>query len=194
MCPRLRLLTASYMPPNRNHGLKRFRGSKLYFSCSWQSGTVVAVDQGVERCLHTSLHTALFRRNTELCEQYVTGVNGNKGPISGRSNYVTNEFLCLARPTQATACWVACWSPLCMAVKLDISLLLEAVGAERYTEKLADNGVVTVEQYATLTEERLEEWGIPIYVSESIGKAKALLSSRDDVVQQELLVSGTNLG
>ena len=80
-----------------------------------------------------------------------------------------------------------------MAVKLDISVLLEAVGAEDYTEELANNGVVTIEQFAALTEERLEEWGIYI-IHGAIGKAKALLSSRDDVVQQELLVSGTSLG
>ena len=82
-----------------------------------------------------------------------------------------------------------------MAVKLDISVLLEAVGAERYTEKLANNGVVTIEQCAALTEERLKEWDIPSYssVPSAIRKAKALLSSRDDV-QQELLVSGTSLG
>ena len=82
-----------------------------------------------------------------------------------------------------------------MAVKLDINVLLEAVGAEDYTEELADNGVVTVEQCAALTEERLEEWGISSYseVPDAIRKAKALLSSRD-VVQQELLVSGTSLG
>ena len=78
-----------------------------------------------------------------------------------------------------------------MAVKLDINVLLEAVGAEDYTEELADNGVVTVEQCAALT----EEWGISRYseVPDAIRKAKALLSSRD-VVQQELLVSGTSLG
>ena len=82
-----------------------------------------------------------------------------------------------------------------MAVKLDISVLLEAVGAEDYTEELADNGVVTVEQCAALTEERLEEWGIYAWViDDAIRKAKALLSSRDDVVQQELLVSGTSRG
>ena len=76
---------------------------------------------------------------------------------------------------------------------MDLSVLLEAVGAERYTEKLADNGVVTIEQCATLTEERLWEWGIPSnYTSgvyDAIRKAKALLSSRDDVVQRKLLVS-----
>ena len=83
-----------------------------------------------------------------------------------------------------------------MAVKLDISVLLEAVGAEDYTKKLADNGVVTIEQCAALTEERLKECGIPRYseVRDAIRKAKELLSSRDDVVQQELLVSGTSLG
>ena len=77
-----------------------------------------------------------------------------------------------------------------MAVKLDISVLLEAVRAE----VLADNGVVTIEQCAALTEERLEEWGISSYksVHDAIRKAKELLSSRDDVVQQELLVSGTS--
>ena len=83
-----------------------------------------------------------------------------------------------------------------MAVKLDISVLLEAVGADRYTEKLANNGVVTIEQCAVLTEERLKEWDIPTWPFSSIHgvirKAKALLSSRDDVVQQELLVSGTS--
>ena len=83
-----------------------------------------------------------------------------------------------------------------MAVKLDISVLLEAVGAEIYIEELANNGVVTIERCAALTEERLEEWGISRYsrVPNAICKAKALLSSRDDVVQQELLVSGTSVG
>ena len=87
-----------------------------------------------------------------------------------------------------------------MAVKLDISVLLEAVGAEDYTEKLADNGVVTIEQCTALTGERLKECGIlpttlaHIRVDRAIRKAKELLSSRDDVVQQELLVSGTSLG
>ena len=83
-----------------------------------------------------------------------------------------------------------------MAVKLDISVLLEAVGAEDYTEKLANNGVVTIEQCAALTAKRLKEFGIPSYseVPKAIRKAKALLISRDDVVQQELLVSGTSLG
>ena len=96
-------------------------------------------------------------------------------------------------------------SPSCeiMAVKLDISVLLEAVGAESYTQTLADHGVVTIEQIAALTEERLIEWGIfinymysrrvPIAIQDLIQKAKELLSSRDDVVQQELLVSGTSL-
>ena len=83
----------------------------------------------------------------------------------------------------------------CMAVKLDISVLLEAVGVEWCTERLADNGVVTIEQCAALTEERLKEWDLPRYsLDGAIRKAKALLSSRDDVVQQELLVSGTSLG
>ena len=52
-----------------------------------------------------------------------------------------------------------------MAVKLDISVLLEAVGAEDYAEELANNGVVTIEQCAALTEERLEEWGLPTFPS-----------------------------
>ena len=60
---------------------------------------------------------------------------------------------------------------MCMAVKLDISVLLEAVGAEDYTEELANNGVVTIEQFAALTEERLEEWGIYI-IDDAIRKAK----------------------
>ena len=88
-----------------------------------------------------------------------------------------------------------------MAVKLDISVLLEAVWAERYTEILTNNGVVTIEQFAALTEERLAELGIyssrynPYSgVPEAIRMAKALLSSRDDVVQQKLLVSSTSLG
>ena len=84
-----------------------------------------------------------------------------------------------------------------MAVKLDIGVLLEAVGADRYADELANNGVVTIEQCAALTEERLEECGIPTgpisRIDGVIRKAKALLSSRDDV-QQELLVSGTSLG
>ena len=87
-----------------------------------------------------------------------------------------------------------------MAVELDISVLLEAVGAEHYTKTLANNGVVTIEQCAALTEERLKECGIfsrsyrYSEVRNAIRKAKALLSSRDDVVQQEMLVSGTSLG
>ena len=81
-----------------------------------------------------------------------------------------------------------------MAVKLDISVLLEAVGAEKYTQTLADHGVVTIKQIAILREERLEEWGIPSYSSVllAIQKAKELLSSRNDVVQQELLVRATS--
>ena len=82
-----------------------------------------------------------------------------------------------------------------MAVKLDISVLLEAVGAEEYTEILADNGVVTIEQCAALTEEKLKECGIStgtFVIDRAIGKAKALLGLRDDVVRQELLVSGTS--
>ena len=88
-----------------------------------------------------------------------------------------------------------------MAVKFDISVLLEAVGAEEYTKKLANIGVVTIEQCAVLTEGRLKEWGIstgPLgSIHGAIRKAKALLSSRRasrDVFQQELLVSGTSLG
>ena len=94
-------------------------------------------------------------------------------------------------------------SELIMAVKLDISVLLEAVGAEEYTQTLADHGVVTTEQISALTEERLKEWGIfnsfmysirvPIAIQNSIQKAKELLSSRDDVVQQELLVRAPTL-
>ena len=87
-----------------------------------------------------------------------------------------------------------------MAVKLDISVLLEAVGAEESTEILADNGVVTIEQCAALTEEKLKECGTCIstgtfeyfVIDRAIRKAKALLSSRDHVVRQELLVSGTS--
>ena len=87
-----------------------------------------------------------------------------------------------------------------MAVKLDISVLLEAAGAEEYIQTLSDHGVVTIDQTAALTEERLKEWGIyysysshvPIGIQNSIQKAKELLSSRDDVVQQELLVRATS--
>ena len=80
-----------------------------------------------------------------------------------------------------------------MAVKLNISVLLEAIGAEKYTQTLADHGVVTIEQITALTEERLEEWGIYSYIDMPIAiqKAEELLSSRDDVVQQELLVRAT---
>ena len=89
-----------------------------------------------------------------------------------------------------------CWSPLTctciMAAKLDVTLLLEAVGAEHYTEKLANIGVVTIEQCAALREERLKECRIPTgrysVIDGVIRKAKELLSSRD---QQELLVSST---
>ena len=76
-----------------------------------------------------------------------------------------------------------------MAVNLDIRVLLEAVRAVEYIDKLAAYRVVTIEQCAALTEESLKELGIPRFstVPNAILKAKELLSSRDDV-QQELLV------
>ena len=90
---------------------------------------------------------------------------------------------------------LSCFMAVKSSVKLDINVLLEAVGAKRYTEKLANNGVVTIEQCAALTEERLKEWDISSYSGPmAIRKAKELLSSHDGVVQQELLVSGTSLG
>lgn len=81
-----------------------------------------------------------------------------------------------------------------MAVKLDMKVLLEVVRAEKYARTLADYEVVTVEQCAALTEERLMEWGMDNWpVRDAIFRAKELLSSRDDVVHQELLVrAGAN--
>ena len=143
-------------------------------------------------CLRTyRAFTHAFRRNngrnTELFGQYTD--------MNGMVHFLCRALLRLLLHGCWSLGWSPGWSPLCMAVKLDISVLLEAVGAEVYTEELANNGVVTIEQCAALTLERLKECGLPTdrfsTIHGAIRKAKALLSSRDDV-QPELLVSGTS--
>ena len=75
------------------------------------------------------------------------------------------------------------------AVKLDFCVLLESVGAERYKQELADHGVDTIAKFAAVPEERLKEWGLDNWrVQDAIGKARELLTSHDDVVQQKQLV------
>ena len=84
------------------------------------------------------------------------------------------------------------------AGKLDLRVFLESVSAEYYTQDLIHHGVVTLEELATLTQDKLKEWNI--YVSEygdllyrAVPKAQRLVRSSDAVVQEELLVSDTNL-
>ena len=82
------------------------------------------------------------------------------------------------------------------AVKFDLTVFLESVGAEDYTQRLLYHEVVTLEDLATLTQEQLKDWNIDyVYylLPRAITKAQRLVRSSDAVVQEELLVSDTNL-
>ena len=83
------------------------------------------------------------------------------------------------------------------AAKFDLSVFLESVDAEGHTQDLLHHGVVTLDQLATLTLEKLEEWDILVdeydeLPAQAIPKAKRLVGLSDAFVQQELLVSDTN--
>ena len=84
------------------------------------------------------------------------------------------------------------------AGKFDLSVFLGSVHAEDCTQDLLRHGVETLDDLATLTQDKLKEWNI--YVSEygdllyrAVPKAQRLVRSSDAVVQEELLVSDTNL-
>ena len=70
------------------------------------------------------------------------------------------------------------------------------MGAEYNTQDLLRHGVVTLDDLATLTQDKLKEWNIrdPLFsLPSAITKAQRLVRSPDAVVQEELLVSDTNL-
>ena len=81
------------------------------------------------------------------------------------------------------------------AGKFELTVFLESVNAEDNTQKLIHHGVETLDDLATLTQDKLKEWNI--YYSRrlrsAITKAQRLVKSSDAVVQEELLVSDTNL-
>ena len=106
-------------------------------------------------------------------------------------NHSTNDTLVLVittfRPLLSSFVRMA-------AGKFDLAVFLGSVDAEDRTQDLLDHGVDTLDQLATLTEDKLREW--KIYDDDlplAIAKAQRLIRSSDAVVQEELLVSDTNL-
>ena len=81
------------------------------------------------------------------------------------------------------------------AVTFDLAVFLESVYAERHIQDLLCHGVVTLDELATLTHDKLKEWGIyhDFNLPRVVWKAKRLTRSSDAVVQEELLVSDTKL-
>ena len=82
------------------------------------------------------------------------------------------------------------------AGKFKLTVFLGSVEAEHHTQRLLHHGVATLDDLATLTQEQLKEWNIyNAYYSlrRAITKAQRLVGSSDAVVQEELLVSATNL-
>lgn len=80
-----------------------------------------------------------------------------------------------------------------MAVKFDLAVFLESVGAERYTQALLHHEVDSLRKLAALTRVKLRDWNIydDDDLPEAIRKAQRLVRSSDAVVQEELLVSDT---
>ena len=86
-----------------------------------------------------------------------------------------------------------------MAEQLDLGLLLEANGARNAVQAcdlLSGHGVRTVQQFSTMTKERLREWGIDDYVRNSaLRDAQSLTRELTtsphtlSTVKQQLLVS-----
>ena len=80
------------------------------------------------------------------------------------------------------------------AGKFDLRVFLESVNAEHYTQDLLRHGVDSLHKLATLTQDKLRKWNIFFYdLQSAITKAQRLVKSSDAVVQEELLVSDTNL-
>ena len=74
------------------------------------------------------------------------------------------------------------------AGKFDLAVFLQSVSAEHSTQSLLNHGVATLDQLATLPEPRWDD-----RLRRAIWKAQRLVRSSDAVVQEELLVSDTNL-
>ena len=82
-----------------------------------------------------------------------------------------------------------------MAVKFDLAVFLESVGAGRYTRDLLHHGVDTLDKLAILTQDRLTNWNLRsgyYAVLPAIRKAERLMKSSNSVVQEELLVRDRN--
>ena len=82
------------------------------------------------------------------------------------------------------------------AGKFNLTVFLDSVGAGSYTQRLLHRGVDSLHKLTTLTQDKLTEWNIYddlSYLSPAITKAQRLVRSSDAVVQEELLVSDTNL-
>ena len=77
-------------------------------------------------------------------------------------------------------------------LKFDLTVFLESVGAEHCTQDLLRHGVDSLHKLATLTRDKFREWN-DYFLSRAITKAQRLVRSSDAVVQEELLVSDTNL-
>ena len=82
--------------------------------------------------------------------------------------------------------------------KFDLAVFVGSLSlVEEYcTQDLLHHGVDTLDQLATLTEDKLREWKIFDPFSNllsAITKAQRLVRSSDAVIQEELLVSDTNL-
>ena len=81
-----------------------------------------------------------------------------------------------------------------MAVKFDLNVFLESVGAGRCTRDLLHQRVDTLDKLATLTQDRLTDWNFHsgYHVLPAIRKAERLIKSSNSVVQEELLVRDSN--
>ena len=108
-------------------------------------------------------------------------------------NHNTNDTLVLVinyiRPVLTTFVRMA-------AGKFDLSVFLGSVHAEDCTQDLLRHGVETLDDLATLTQDKLKEWNIydPLdFLPRAITKAQRLVRLSDAVVQEELLVSDTNI-
>ena len=71
------------------------------------------------------------------------------------------------------------------AGKFDLTVFLESVGAEHYTQKLLHHGVDTLEELATLTLDKLEEWNI--YSEYSLPRA---ITKAQRLVRIPLIIRG----
>ena len=112
-------------------------------------------------------------------------------------NHNTNDTLVLVITTFCpllTSCSRGCSFVRMAAGKFDLTVFLDSVDAE-YTQDLLRHGVDSLHKVATLKQDKLKEWKV-FYgygLRSAITKAQRLVRSSDAVVQEELLVSDTNL-